>query len=471
VATTLHELTAAEASALIGAGRISPLELTRAILDRIERLQPVLNAFITLSAERALDEARAAEGAIARGARRGPLHGIPFSVKDLVDTAGLRTTCGSLVYKDNVPAADAVAVARLRAAGAILIGKTTTPEFGHKPLTEDPLFGRTRNAWSAAHTAGGSSGGAAVAVATGLAPLSIATDGGGSTRIPAACNGVVGFKQSLGVVPHSQAPDAFGNYSYVTPMTRTVRDTGLMLEAMAGAHASDPWSFSSTVDFAAAPLPSLKGIRVGFRALLGNARLARDVAAAFERALRALNEAGATVEEIVEPFESTEPIWRVINHATWRARFRPLLAKHRAIMSPTLARQVDEAAAFTAEDFQTAAMARTALFRRLQGWLSRFDLIATPTLARTALPIDHDPFAPIEIDGVACDTVRRAWYPYTLPFNLTGHPAVSLPIGNDAIGLPIGIQLVGRLREDGRLLDLAATVEALASPRPALPAL
>ncbi len=470
---SLTELTASDASDLIGAGKISPVELTRAVLDRIERLQPALNAFITVCGERALAEARAAEAAIRRGERRGPLHGLPFSVKDLVDTEGVRTTFGSLVHKDNVPTDDAVAVARLRAKGAILIGKTTTPEFGHKPFTEDPMFGRTRNAWSAAHTSGGSSGGAAVAVAAGLAPLAIATDGGGSTRIPAACNGVVGFKQSIGIVPHSQAPDAFGNYSYVTPMTRTVRDTALMLDAMAGPHPSDPWSVPVAADFlaAATPLASLKGVRIGVRALLGNTRLAGDVAAAFARALKALAAHGAAVEEIAEPFESTEPIWRVINHSTWRARFQPLLAKHRAIMSPTLARQVDEAAAFSAEEFQTAAMARTVLFRKIQAWFERFDLVATPTLSRTALAIDHDLFAPIEIDGIAADTVRRSWYPYTLPFNLTGHPAVSLPIGADAAGLPIGLQLIGKLRGDRELVAHAATLEAMVSPRPALPAL
>ena len=160
------------------------------------------------------------------------LHGIPFTVKDIVNTKGVRTTFGALPYKDNVPDQDAVAVARLRAQGAILIGKTTTPEFGSKCFTDSPLFGRTRNAWSAARSSGGSSGGAAVA--SGIAPLAVATDGGGSTRIPAACNGVVGLKQSIGMIPQSQVQDAFGNQTYVTPTTRTVADTALMMQAMAG---------------------------------------------------------------------------------------------------------------------------------------------------------------------------------------------------------------------------------------------
>ena len=199
---------AADLSALIRSRQLSPVELVRGTLDRVERARSVLNAFITVCAEEALAAARNAESAVTRGEFLGPLHGIPFSVKDLVNTKGVRTTYGSQIFADHVPTVDAASVARLKAAGAILIGKTTTPEFGQKGLTDAPLFGRTRNAWRADRTCGGSSGGAAVAVAAGLGPVAVATDGGGSTRIPAACNGVVGFKQSLGVVPHDTADDA-----------------------------------------------------------------------------------------------------------------------------------------------------------------------------------------------------------------------------------------------------------------------
>ena len=214
---------ATELAALIRGRRLSPVELMRATLDRIERSQPVLNAFITVAADAAMAQAREAEAAVQRGDTLGPLHGVPVAVKDLVPTAGIRTTWGSLIFKDHVPDTDAVAVARLKQAGAIVVGKTTTPEFGQQCLTQAPLFGRTRNAWRADRSSGGSSGGSAVAVAAGLVPIAVATDGGGSTRIPAACNGVVGFKQGLGVVPQEYAQDGFGNISYVTPMTRTVR--------------------------------------------------------------------------------------------------------------------------------------------------------------------------------------------------------------------------------------------------------
>jgi aspartyl-tRNA(Asn)/glutamyl-tRNA(Gln) amidotransferase subunit A len=234
-------LSATELRARIARKEVSPVEITRAVLAQAERLQPELNRFITLCGDEALAQAKQAERQIMAGEPVGLLHGIPLTVKDLVNTKGVRTTFGAVPYKDNVPAADAVAFGRLRAQGAILIGKTTTPEFGSKCLTDSPLFGRTRNAWDAGRSSGGSSGGAAVAVASGIAPLAVATDGGGSTRIPAACNGVVGIKQSNGVIPHSQVQDAFGNQTYVTPTTRTVADTALMMQAMAGEDAYDPW--------------------------------------------------------------------------------------------------------------------------------------------------------------------------------------------------------------------------------------
>src|SRR3984893_5883535 len=249
-------LSAGELRRQIGAKEISPLEITRAVLARVERLQPELNCFIEICADRALAEAKHAERRITAGDPLRSLEGIPFTVKDIVNTKDVRTTFGAIPYRDNVPDHDAVAVARLRAAGAILIGKTTTPEFGTKCLTDSPLFGRTRNAWSGERSGGGSSGGAAVAGASGIAPLAVANDGGGSTRIPAACNGVVGLKQSNGVIPHSQVQDAFGNQTYVTPMTRTVADTALMLQAMAGEDASDPWSIGiPPADFIAGALP------------------------------------------------------------------------------------------------------------------------------------------------------------------------------------------------------------------------
>jgi aspartyl-tRNA(Asn)/glutamyl-tRNA(Gln) amidotransferase subunit A len=472
---------AAELARLIAGREVSPVEVVDGVLDRIERAQPVLNAFITVCAEEARAAAQAAEAAVMRGETQanslGPLHGVPFAVKDLVNTAGVRTTFGSVALADNIPAADSPAVARLKAAGAILVGKTTTPEFGHKCFTEAPLFGRTANPWDLSRTPGGSSGGAAAAVAAGLGPIGIGTDGGGSSRIPAACCGVVGFKQTLGLVPHDLTPDGFGNQSHITPMTRTVMDTALMLQAMAGPDPCDPHSLGLTApDFVAAAQPDgdLKGVRIAWRPLLGNTLLSGEVRAACERALAAFAALGAIVTPVNDEFTSTEPIWLILTQSFWNARFRRYVAEFGPRMSETLLRQMDNGAGHSAVALQEAMFERTRVFRELQGWFEDYDIVATPTLSRTALPIEHDFFAPIEIDGETADTVRNAWYPYTLPFNLSGNPAVTLPCGRAADGLPIGLQLIGPHLGDAPLLRAAALFETArpwADQRPQVPGL
>ena len=455
---------AIELAAQIRSRALSPVELMRATLERIERSQPDLNAFITIAAERAMERARAAETAVMRGHALGPLHGLPVAVKDLVPTAGIRTTWGSLIFKDHIPDKDAVAVARLTAAGAIIVGKTTTPEFGQQCLTQAPLFGRTRNAWRADRSSGGSSGGSAVAVAAGLVALAVATDGGGSTRIPAACNGVVGFKQGLGVVPQEYAQDGFGNISYITPMTRTVADTALMLDVMAGPDIFDPQTTGRPrPDFAAATRAgrNLAGVRIGWRARLGNAAVASAVLSACESALAALAALGATVEAQEPPFENPEAVWFVNNGAYRMAQFGHHLHEHRAIMDPTFVRQMDRVANYSAAELNAAIFQRTRLYRQVQTWFDACDIIAMPTLSRTAVPIDQDFFGPIEIDNQLVENIRASWYPYTMPFNLTGNPAISLPCGFDPTGMPMAIQLIARPGEDAELLRIAAAFEGV----------
>jgi len=456
-------LPAVELRARIGRKELSPVEVTRAVLARAERLQPELNCFITLCGDQAMAQANAAERKMMAGEPLGLLHGIPFTVKDIVNTRGMRTTFGAVPYQDNVPEQDAVAVARLRAQGGILIGKTTTPEFGSKCLTDSPLFGRTRNAWSAERSSGGSSGGAAVAVASGIAPLAVATDGGGSTRIPAACNGVVGIKQSNGVIPHSQVQDTFGNQTYVTPTTRTVADTALMLQAMAGEDASDPWSIGVPVpDYfdMAAPRGDLRGKKILFCLSPPERPVSADVAASFKTSLDRLASLGAELEEFSGEGFDIEPIWRAINHTVWRTRFEKLAADHPNDLSATFLKQLALAAEVTGVDYQQAMFDRTALFRRVQALLARGDWLAMPTLTRTALPIDQDLFGTIEIDGRSFDSVRPHWFPWTMLFNMTGHPAISIPSGFGGDGLPIGLHLVGRFRADAELLRAAALFEA-----------
>jgi aspartyl-tRNA(Asn)/glutamyl-tRNA(Gln) amidotransferase subunit A len=460
--TDLAYTSAADLARMIREKRVSATEAMRATLARADTVQAACNCFITVCGEEALRDAAAADAALVRGDTIGPLHGVPLHVKDLVNTKGVRTTFGSFIHERNVPKEDSVSIARLKQAGAILFGKTTTPEFGHMPYTEAPIFGRTRNAWGSDRTSGGSSGGAAVALAAGAGPLAVATDAGGSTRIPAACNGVVALKQSAGVIPHDMAPEVFANVSSINPMARTVMDTALMLEAMAGQHPSDPFSYgapSSGFVAAARPEGSLNGIRIAWRPLLANTVIDSEVLAACEAAAMALGELGASVEPMDDDMEPVEPIWFAYSSAMWNARFRDLLPQWGNRLSPTLLRQMELGKDTTAGDVGRALLARTQLYRKVQGWFDSFDVIVMPTLSRTAIPIEERLFEPIEIEGQKVDTVRRAWYPYTHPFNLTGHPAMTLPCGFHSDGLPMAIQLVGRRGEDARLLRIAALFE------------
>jgi aspartyl-tRNA(Asn)/glutamyl-tRNA(Gln) amidotransferase subunit A len=293
---TLAYLPAVELAKLIRSRQLSAVELTVTTLDRIEANQPSLNAFITVCREEAMAAARDADAALAQGKDLGPMHGVPVSVKDIINTAGIRTTWGSRTMADNVPGIDAIAVHRLKQAGAIIIGKTTTSEFAHKLMTDAPLFGTTRNPWDLRYTPGGSSGGSAVAVAAGLGPLSLATDAGASTRLPAACTGIVGMKPTLGLIPHSQVPDGFNNFIHLGLMARTVADTALMLDALSGADPSDPHSLGvdrtqTLAAIADASPESLRGLRVAWRPLAGNTMLDDEGAPRLRGSRRCLSRA------------------------------------------------------------------------------------------------------------------------------------------------------------------------------------
>lgn len=458
----LCQLTAMELRALVACREISPVEVTEAAIRRAKQLQPRLNCLMTICEDQAMEAARSAEKAVLRGELLGLLHGVPFTCKDVINTRGVRTTFGSRLFENNVPEADAEVVARLRNQGAILIGKTTTSEFAAKCLTDAPLFGSTPNAWSAAHTSGGSSGGTAVAVAAGITPIGIATDGGGSTRIPASCNGVVGLKQSVGLVPHSQTDDLYGEITYVTPMSRTVADTALMLQAMAGEHPGDPWSIGSRPqDYvgAASSKAGLKGKRILFCAAPKGRPISAEVDAAFRSSLAHLRALGAELMEMSSENFNIEPMWRTINHTVWRANYAELARDHADLLSPSFLKQMALVTDVSGVEYQKAMFDRTQLFRYIQSLFVSADLLVMPTLSRTALPIDQDLFGTIEIDGKIYPEVRPNWFPWTMPFNLTGHPAISIPCGFGKHGLPIGIQMVGRFRQDAELLGAAAVLE------------
>ena len=458
----LAYISATEVARLIKKGEITSVEVTQLAIDRANATQETLNAFITICEDQAIDAARSSDSAVSNGEKLGPLQGVPFTVKDLINTQGVRTTMGSLIFDENFPKSDAVAVSRLKEAGAILIGKTTTPEFGHKPFTSAPIFGNTTNAWSRHRIAGGSSGGAAVAAAAGLGYIHVGTDGGGSIRIPSAANGIVGMKATLGTVPNDSNPDSFGNYSYTGPMTRTVGDAALMLSIMSGPHPSDVHSVGrKQKDYQGyiSDPGDLEGFRIAWRPLLGNTIIDTELLSITSKAVKSLESHGAKVIEVDDPFESPEPFWRIINQSAWKARFGRYLSEWSSEMTPSFIRSIQEAEDYSATELQEAVYKRTTLFREVQSWFNEFDLVVTPTLSRTALEIDRDLYDPVMIEGEKAGIVRQAWYPYTHPFNLTGHPAITLPSGFHSDGLPTAIQVIGPFASDHEVLRCARLFE------------
>jgi aspartyl-tRNA(Asn)/glutamyl-tRNA(Gln) amidotransferase subunit A len=450
-------LDALELAQQVRSKKISPVEVVDAVLHRIENLQPTVNAFITVTADEAREAARRAEAAVLAGEPLGPLHGVPFSVKDLLFTKGLRTTMGSWIFADQVPSEDAVPVRRLREAGAILIGKTTTPEFGHKPLTDSPLFGVTRNPWDLSRTAGGSSGGAAAAVATGQGQLALGTDGGGSIRIPAACCGIVGLKPTLGRVPHIHQADLFSTTSYIGPMARRVAEVAACFDAIAGFDAGDPYSRPEPSDDARDV--EVRELRIGWLPRVGNRLVDAEVLVACEEAVRHLERGGAHVETVEEDVSAFEQMFLIVLQGGLAARVGPHMAAFGDKVAPSLRESVARGARWSAAGWASALGQRSALFRRVQALFRRFDFLVSPTLSRPALSVDHDPFEPIAIGGEPAGAIRAAWYPYLWPFNLSGHPAISLPVGFTGDGLPIGLQIVGPWYADRRVLALAGHLE------------
>jgi aspartyl-tRNA(Asn)/glutamyl-tRNA(Gln) amidotransferase subunit A len=349
-------------------------------------------------------------------------------------------------------------VKRLKDAGAVIIGKTTTPEFAYKLLTDSPISGITRNPWNAELTPGGSSGGSAVAVAAGMGPLSLATDAGASTRLPAACCGVLGLKPTLGRVPHNQVPDAFNNFIHLGVMARTVDDCELMFDAIAGPHPSDPWSQNrgqSPINNRALT-PISVPISVQWRPFLGNTLLDDEIRAQCEATLREL---GAEVRTVEEPFENAEAPWRVLQQSNWAARFFAKLGEVESKIEPGFAAGIRAGGAYSGQQLLAATVKRTEFFRKVQGWFERCDLVATPTMSRPPMSATHGVDQPILVNGQPAGDMRVAWAPYLNVFNLTGHPALSVPAGFTRAGLPVGLQLVARWHAEADLFAAARRIE------------
>lgn len=435
----------------------SPVEVMESVLSRCAARKE-LNAFVTLLPESAMAQAREAEMRQTDGAELPPLHGLPYSVKDLTLTAGARTTMGSLTMADHVPDQDAVAVYRAKTAGAILIGKTTTPEFGHKIHTTSPLFGRTLNPHSPDVTPGGSSGGAAVAVATGQGPLALGTDGGGSVRIPSACCGTVGLKPTQGVVPNLHAGDLFSSNVYVAPMARNVADTRLLFDAVRGFDRRDP--FGQAAQPPARRCRTLKGLRVAWLPSAGNP-VDTQIAAIARDAIHRIEDEGAIVEEVALNFAALEPHFMIILETLLAGRVQKMTPEQMDQIDPSLLQHVTNGKMHGAMSLAAAGAARTAIFTEIQEVLERFDIIASPTLSAPPLPHSQDPHGSVPINGVPSGPVRAAWYPYTIATNLTGHPSISLPCAWDHYRLPVGFHMTSAWYQDDFLLDCAQLVETV----------
>lgn len=451
-------LPATELAGLIRSKALSPVELTQAVLERIERLNPRLNAFCTVTADLALSAARRAERAVVAGAALSPLHGVPFSIKDLAFTQGVRSMFGSFIFADRVPDTDAPFVRRLTEAGGIMVGKTTTPEFGWKALGDSPLTGITRNPWNTEMTSGGSSAGAAVATAVGLGPLHQGSDGAGSIRVPSAFCGVFGLKPTYGRVP--MWPISNGDSTtHIGPITRTVADAALMLSVMAGPEEWDRTSLEGApADYVGRLADGVKGLRVAWSPDLGGLRVDPDVAAVAAKAAQAFGELGCVVEEVKDPgFAETGDLARGMWNAHFAGNYGPYLGQWRDRMDPGLVAAMEDGLRYTAAQYVEMRGRKLAAWDTVRPLFERYALLLTPTVSVAPFAVGR--LNPAHWPQHAWDWL--GWASFSYPFNFTGQPAASVPAGFTPAGLPVGLQIVGRRFADLTVLQASAAFERL----------
>jgi len=446
-------------------GSISPVEVTQAVLDQISKYNSALNAFVLVDEEYALAEARASEERWRAGTPKGLIDGVPTTVKDILLTKGWPTLRGSKSVDVAGPwEDDAPAVARLKENGAVIVGKTTTPEFGWKGVTDSPRTGITRNPWNTDMTPGGSSGGAAAACAAGMGALHIGTDGGGSIRIPSAFTGTFGHKPSFGRVPAWPA-SPFGSVAHIGPMTRTVGEAALMLQVLSGADSRD-WGALPTdeTDYVQALSGTIKGKRIAYSPNLGYASVHPEVAAAVKKAAELFEQMGAVVEEKDPGFENPLPIFNILWFSGAHFALRNFTEKQLSEIDPGLRAVLEEASKITLDDYMEATLARSELGIKMRQFHEGYDLLLTPSLSIPAFEVGKLAPQAMEEAGAWVD-----WTPFSYPFNLTQQPACSIPCGISSDGLPIGLQLVGRMHDDVSVLVAANAFEGVSPVAGALP--
>jgi aspartyl-tRNA(Asn)/glutamyl-tRNA(Gln) amidotransferase subunit A len=444
----------------IKARKLSPVEVVDAVLERIDRINPKINAYCTIVPESARAEARKAEQKVMKGEPLSPLHGIPVSIKDLAFTKGIRTTGGSKIYENFVPDRDAVFVERLKAAGAIILGKTNTPEFGWIAITTNPLFGVSRNPWNTEYTTGGSSGGAAAAVASCLGPIAQGSDGGGSIRIPSSFCGVYGLKPSFGRVPAGLdfLHHLWEGLSVSGPITRTVSDAALMLEVMSGYDNRDFYSVPQKVPrylSAVRGEPNLKGMKIAWTVDMGYAIVDKQVAQAIEKAVQVFATLGCDVEQAHPDADNPQTAFGTQVASAVSAQLYEELPQWGKQFDPRLAQYVERSKDILARDYVKARAQHLEYWAKIRVFFEKYDLLLTPVLA--VPPFQIGLYSPSEINGQKVPPV--GWMPFTYPFNITGQPAASVPCGFTNDGLPIGLQIIGRKYDEVSVLKASAAFE------------
>lgn len=475
---------AVELASRIRRGELSPVEVVDACLSRIDDRNDAINAFVYLAADQAREAAREAERAVESGAHLGPLHGVPVAIKDLNDVGGMPTTDGSVPLKDNVPSDSEPLVARLEAGGAIILGKTNTPEFGHKGTTDNQLFGPTSTPFAPGRNSGGSSGGSAAAVADGMVPLAQGTDGGGSIRIPSSFSGCYGIKPTWRRVPRRYRPDGFSHtpFSDAGPHARSVEDAALMLSVMVGQHPVDPLTAPDDgTDFVAATREPIDGVSIAYSPNLDVFPVDERVAGIVDDAAYAFERAGATVTEVTMGFDrSREEIadsWMAgfeVGYAETAVNLQEsmgveYLGADRDDASPAFIELIEAGNEYSAVAYKRADIVRTEVFEAVQRIFEEYDLLVAPTLAVPPVENadDGETLGPTEVAGEPVDPLI-GWC-LTYPFNMTGHPAANVPAGFTSDGLPVGMQIIGRRFDEPAVLAASAAFERARPWRDAYP--